>query len=257
MVKKKLMKDFFNEDLAEHYVVNIKEVYPDFDGKNFVEEFTEDIDSKRMSERIEKLSTLLRKYLPQDYIRASQIIIDVLGEENDIFYFPFEKMYYYRALAKFVEMYGLEDFDQSIKVIEEITKRDTAEFAIRPFIKEDYDRVEVVFEKWKNSDNAHLRRLVTEGPRPRLPWAKHISYLREDINENFNLLKPFLNDPSRYVEKSVANHLNDLSRYEADQVVVFLESHFEASSPFVIKRALRTLKKQEHQGALDLLSQLK
>src|SRR5699024_5319936 len=154
-------------------------------------------------------------------------------------------------------MYGLEDFDQSIKVIEEITKRDTAEFAIRPFIKEDYDRVEVVFEKWKNSDNAHLRRLVTEGPRPRLPWAKHISYLREDINENFNLLKPFLNDPSRYVEKSVANHLNDLSCYEADQVVVFLESHFEASSPFVLTRALRTLKTQEHQGALDLFRHMK
>lgn len=257
MAEKMLMKDYFNESLANHYALNIKEIYPAFDGENFKKDFTNDIEEKRMSERIEKLSVLLRKYLPSDYKVSSQIIIDILGEENDKFYFPFEKMFYYRALAKFVEMYGLEDFDQSMKVIEEITKRDTAEFAIRPFIIDDYDRVEDVFEKWRNSDNAHLRRLVTEGTRPRLPWAKHIPYIRGDINENFKLLKPFLNDPSRYVEKSVSNHLNDLSRYESDQVVDFLSEHINETSPFIIRRSLRTLRKQEHKGALTILNQLK
>lgn len=257
MNRRKLMKDYFDEDLAKHYAEDIGRVYPDFDSDSFIKETVMEIEGGRMSERIEVFSKQLKYYLPDDYIEATEIIIGVLGLENDKFYFPFEEMYYYRALSKFIETYGPDYFDQSMKAIEEITKRDTAEFAIRPFIRKDYDKVEAVFKVWGKSDNAHLRRLVTEGTRPRLPWAKKLPFLRDDIQENFSLLHPFLNDPSRYVEKSVANHLNDISKSHPEEVIAFLKENISETSPFIVRRALRTLKKLEQDEALDLLQQLK
>lgn len=257
MSERKLLKDYFDVDLAKHYSRDISKVYTEFNSEGFISAVEKSIQNGRMSERIKVFSDTLREYLPEDYTEATNIIIQVLGLENDQFYFPFEKMYYYRALSKFVETYGLVDFNQSMKVIEEITKRDTAEFAIRPFIIENYDRVEGVFKTWMRSDNAHLRRLVTEGPRPRLPWAKKLGYLKDDVQENLNLLKPFLNDSSRYVEKSVANHLNDISKDYPEVVIGYLAMHLNETSPFIVKRALRTLKKLDNQEALTLLQRLK
>lgn len=257
MSERKLMKDYFDIDLARHYAKDISKIYPEFKAQEFISSTSAEIADGRMSERIQIFSEQLRKYLPDDYSEATNIIIDVLGLENDKFYFPFAEMYYYRALSKFVETYGLDNFEQSMKTIEEITKRDTAEFAIRPFILKDYDKVEAVFQKWGRSDNAHLRRLVTEGPRPRLPWAKKLPFLRGDVQENFRLLKPFLDDPSRYVEKSVANHLNDISKYHPEEVISFLKENINETSPFIVRRALRTLKKLESDKALRLLQLLK
>ena len=164
----------------------------------------------------------MREYLPNDYSRAIDIIIEVLGEENEEFYFV-EKHTTSEHLSKFVEMYGQEDFDQSIKAMEEITKRHSSEFAVRPFILNNYEKMEKVLKRWEVSNDAHLRRLVTEGTRPRLPWAKKLPYLKNDVNENLKILKPFLNDPSRYVEKSAANHLNDISKEYPDKVIAFLK----------------------------------
>src|SRR5699024_7629130 len=147
MSERKLMKDYFNEDLAKHYAADISKVYPGFDSENFIKDAVKGIEGGRMSERIEVFARQLRNYLPDDYTEATGIITEVLGLENEQFYFPFEKMYYYRALAKFIELYGLNDFEQSMKAIEEVTKRDTAEFAIRPFIENDYDKVEAVFKE--------------------------------------------------------------------------------------------------------------
>ena len=257
MYKRPVMKDYFNEDLARLYAEHISEVYPAFDRANFIDDVVKETGNKRMSERIEAFSRQLKNYLPNDYIAATDIIMSILGVENDEFYFPFEKMYYYRALSKFVEMYGQDHFEQSIKTIEEITKRDTAEFAIRPFIRDDYERVETVFRRWANDENAHLRRLVTEGTRPRLPWAKKLDFIKGDVTENLKLLEPFLSDSSRYVEKSVGNHLNDLSKYDEPAVTNFISEHFEKTNPFIIKRALRTLKKAGDDRALALLEQLK
>lgn len=257
MSERKLMKDYFDIDLARHYAKDISKIYPEFNSEAFISNTAAEIADGRMSERIQIFSEQLRKYLPDDYTEATNIIIEVLGLENDKFYFPFEEMYYYRALSKFVETYGLDNFEQSMKTIEEITKRDTAEFAIRPFIQKDYNKVEAIFKEWGRSDNAHLRRLVTEGPRPRLPWAKKLPFLRDDVQENFRLLKPFLDDSSRYVEKSVANHLNDISKYYPEAVISFLKENINETSPFIIKRALRTLKKLENDKALRLLQTLK
>ncbi|CEA01588.1 DNA alkylation repair enzyme [Jeotgalicoccus saudimassiliensis] len=257
MNRKKLRKDYFDKELAKRYASDISEVYPDFDSESFIDDAAIEIEGRRMSERIAVFAGKLKQYLPDDYVEATAILTAVLGQENEQFYFPFEKTHYYRAIAKFIEVYGREDFEQSMKAIEEVTKRDTAEFAIRPFIENDYDKVEKVFKRWGQSDNAHLRRLVTEGTRPRLPWAKKLDFLRNDVCENFRLLQPFLNDPSRYVEKSVANHLNDISKYYPEEVVSFLNENINETSLFIVKRALRTLKKQEHSDALELLETLK
>ena len=257
MTDRKLMKDYFDIDLAKRYADNISEVYPEFKSADFIKETSSLITDGRMSERINVFAEQLRKYLPNDYTKATEIIIAILEEENDEFYFPFERTYYYRAIETFVGMYGEADFDQSIKTMEEITKRHSSEFSVRPFILRDYDKMEKVFSDWGQHSNAHLRRLVTEGTRPRLPWAKKLPFIRNDIDENFKLLKPFLNDSSRYVEKSVANHLNDLSKDEPDKVITFIKENLNETSVFIVKRALRTLKKNENSQALAILEELK
>lgn len=256
-MERKLLKDYFDADLARWYSEKISVIYPEFDGVKFINNVSEEIADGRMSERIEVFAHNLRIYLPDDYTEATDIIIQVLDVENDQFYFPFEEMYYYRAYSKFVELYGLNDFNQSMKIIEEVTKRDTAEFAIRPFIRKDYAEVESIFKKWGESDNAHLRRLVTEGTRPKLPWAKKLPYINDNFNENLSLLKRFLKDESRYVEKSVANHLNDISKEYPAEVIKFLTEHLLETSPFIVRRSLRTLKKKENEEAIALLERLK
>src|SRR5699024_1125373 len=108
MDRRKLMKDYFDEDLAKHYAEDIGRVYPDFDSDSFIKETVMEIEGGRMSERIEVFSKQLKYYLPDDYIEATEIIIGVLGPENDKFYVSIREMSDYSALAKFIETDPLE-----------------------------------------------------------------------------------------------------------------------------------------------------
>src|SRR5690606_15303673 len=122
---------------------------------------------------------------------------------------------------------GLDDFDTSMKALVEITKRHTSEYALRPFLSLDIDRCLVYFQDWVMDPNSHVRRLVSEGTRPRLPWAKKIGPLKNDPLQNIHLLQPLMNDASPYVLKSVANHLNDLSKEYPHVVLTWLQEYVQ------------------------------
>lgn len=153
-------------------------------------------------------------------------------------------------LTHFVAEHGLNDFDSSMKALKEMTKVFTAEFAVRPFFLNDEKYMLKVFKDWSRDPNEHVRRLVSEGSRPLLPWGQKLSRFLETPTHTWPLLDSLKNDSSRYVQKSVANHMNDLSKKHGDWLVKQLKAW---PNPWVARHAVRSLVKQGHSGALKIV----
>lgn len=153
-------------------------------------------------------------------------------------------------LTQFVADHGLEDFEKSLNTLKEMTKVFTAEFAVRPFFLKDEAWMLDTFQAWAKDSNEHVRRLVSEGSRPLLPWGMKLPRFLENPNLTWPLLYALRDDASKYVQKSVANHMNDLSKQNGDWLVKQLKTWPNA---WVSSHATRTLVKQGHTGALKLL----
>lgn len=212
-----------------------------------------------MKARVEVIAHALRQHLPADYEEALAILLKILGPENKTEEGMFTNGYFLMPVAYFVEKYGLGHFDISFHAMYEITKRHTSEYAIRPYLLADIDRCMDYFQFWLEDNNSHVRRLVSEGTRPRLPWAKKISPIRNNVQNNLRLLEKLLCDNSRYVLKSVANHINDLTKENAELVLEWMQSQIADKNnvnPSIIKNGLRTLTKSKNEHALELLHQV-
>lgn len=201
--------DYFDGTLATMLAEKITPVHPDFSREAFIETFKSNYKTKSLKQRVELLADLLHKHLPVDYEKSAGILVQILGPENENETGMFSRFYWIMPIAKFVEKYGIEHFTVSIAAIEEITKRNTGEYAIRPFILKYPDRTLEQMKEWAGSDNFHLRRLASEGLRPKLPWAAKLSLFIEDPSPVFDILEILKKDPIHFVKKSVANHITD------------------------------------------------
>ncbi|MDT7797171.1 MAG: hypothetical protein QOI78_604 [Actinomycetota bacterium] len=154
---------------------------------------------------------------------------------------------------------GAEAFDDALALLAELTPRLTAEFALRVLLNHDLDRALDVIQGWTASESPDVRRLASEGTRPMLPWAVRVPGVLASPKATLPILDALYRDESEYVRRSVANHLNDLSRREPDLVVetasAWLAEPGEdpAATTRLVRHALRTLVKQGHPGALGLL----
>ena len=156
----------------------------------------------------------------------------------------------------FVEVYGLEDWQGSLPALEQFTQQMSAEYAVRPFIVKDRDRMMAQMLTWAHHANASVRRLASEGCRPRLPWAMALPALKADPSPILPILDALKTDPSEDVRRSVANNLNDISKDNPDVVLDVLRRWQADPTPEmqkIINHALRTLVKAGHPGALELL----
>lgn len=153
-------------------------------------------------------------------------------------------------LTHYVSTYGLESPEESLAALKEMTKVFTSEFAVRPFLREHQDLTLKIFESWVNDESEHVRRLVSEGTRPYLPWGEKLRAFSKDPEITWPLLEALSKDDSKYVQKSVANHLNDHSKLHAKWLVHRLKSW---PNLWVQKQALRTLIKKGDLGALKLI----
>jgi len=223
-----------------------------FDHKSFVEDAAKNISKLEMKERIVQISESLHKHLNYSYQKNIRILIKSLNEYKDTDVDNFILWPY----TFFIETYGLDDFGTSMNGLYEITKKFTSEFGVRPFFnkhpKETYD----VFNKWTADSSEHVRRWVSEGSRPNLPWGMKIHHLNKNLKKNIRLLEKLKTDPSLYVRTSVANHMNDISWLDPDLTLETLKKWSKIKTPeidWLIKRALRNLIKQGHPGALLLL----
>lgn len=226
----------------------VTQLKPDFDAKGFEDAILDSRWSELgLKQRVRKISKQLHVALNCSYIDALPILQAVSLEFSGLFHFIF---------ADFVELYGLDEFELSMQALALFTQNSTAEFAIRVFINQYPEQSKQQLITWSKSDNEHLRRLASEGARPRLPWATHLPW----IAENPDWLKPILenlkSDSSRYVQKSVANVINDLSKTQKEWVLNLMniwKVNASVETQWIIKHALRTLLKQGDSGALALL----
>ncbi len=199
----------FGESLAKLLADKISAVFPNFDSKAFCKEVKKSVIDKSYTERVEIIAEGLQNNLPKEYNEALGILMHILGPENPKETGMFTDFYWLMPVGKFVEKYGLEYYALSIKAIEEITKRNTGEYAIRPYATKYPEKTLRVCTKWAKSKNFHLRRLASEGLRPKLPWARKLSIWNEDPKPVFEILEILKEDEVKFVKKSVANHLRD------------------------------------------------
>ena len=156
----------------------------------------------------------------------------------------------------FVSDHGLDQFEAAMTAQYELTKRFTAEFSIRAFIVHHPQATMERLHAWAHDPNVHVRRLVSEGTRPRLPWAPRLRGFQEDPEPVLALLEILKDDPEEYVRRSVANNLNDIAKDHPDRVVEVAAAWWEsgdANRRRLVRHGLRTLIKAGHPAALDVL----
>lgn len=251
-----LLKNQLNQTMVQKVGASISKVYPEFLEKEFVDEVMKTLDQLELKDRARLIADQLKAYLPDDYAVVIEILIQSLGEKLVGTEWGGGHVFYYMSHALFVEKYGLGYFEESMRANYEITQRATAEFSVRPYV-EQYPRDSLqLFQKWTKDDNEHVRRLVSEGTRPRLPWARPLKQFKEDPRPIFPLLEALKDDSSLYVRRSVANNLNDVAKDNPELLLDLLEKWNVSASKerkWLIRHALRTLIKKGNPRALALL----
>ena len=202
------------------------------------------------------IAAAMHRHLPQSFAEAARVLVRSLGPElgtTEAFGMaPFR----YLPHVLFVAKHGLDDFEASMHAQYELTKRFSAEYSIRAFLTRHPKRTLERLRTWATDANVHVRRLVSEGTRPRLPWAPRLPAFQEDPRPVLRLLERLKDDPERYVQRSVANNLNDIAKDHPDLVVEVCRRWARGASEerlWIVGHALRSLVKGGHRGALATL----
>jgi len=235
----------FGSNLAQLLSEKIKKISPSFDADSYINTIEKECVTKTYTQRILLHATELKNYLPQDYKEALGLLMKILGEENPSETGMFTNYYWILPIGKFVELYGVANYTLSLKAIAAITKRNTGEYAIRPFIRKHPKRTLTQMKKWAVSPNFHLRRLASEGLRPKLPWATKLDTFIEKPSPVFELLELLKEDSVKFVQKSVANHLTDYLKVNPEPTIVLLHRWKQSdnkNTQWILKQATRKIK---------------
>ncbi|MDH4274106.1 MAG: DNA alkylation repair protein [Gammaproteobacteria bacterium] len=198
-----------------------------------------------IKERMKKIAVTLRAHLPDGFQQAIEILIPVSQQFSG-----FEYMFF----PYYVELFGEHEWDAAISALERFTSGSSSEFAIRPFIIRDQKSAMAQMKKWSKSDDFHVRRLSSEGCRPRLPWAQTLPSLIENPDPIFPILDELISDEEEYVRRSVANNMNDISKDHPGLIVNYAESWYGRNKEidWVVKHGCRTLLKSGNAKILGL-----
>lgn len=253
-------KRFFGHDLAKLLATKLSAAMPGFPARRFLGDLAPDrLGDLELLARVDLISSVLRTYLPDDYPEALEVLVGIYGPENPNETGMFTFGYWLWPVGSFIASYGIDHPELSLPAIEELTKRHTGEYAIRPYITAHTDLTVDTMNTWARSGNVHVRRLATEGLRPRLPWAKKLTLFIEDPGPVFDVLEQLRDDPSRFVQKSVANNLNDYlkdNRIAAMELLTRWSADPTSERIWIIKHALRNELKRGEPDALELVSSL-
>lgn len=254
-----LKDQLFNKEKVTYLASQIKNVFPSFKKNIFIKETLLQFPKLELKERIHYIAKMLHKFLPSNYKKAVDIIIKSLPAELD----PKKTDddfgdFIIAPLSEFIVQNGCnkKDYKVSINALFEITKRFSAEDAIRYFINAFPENTYEEMKCLATSNNYHQRRLASEGSRLRLPWSQKIHWESKNIIDLLDLL---YTDSTRYVTRSVANNLNDITKVNPDLVLKTLEKwkkskkQNSAEMTFIIKHSLRTLLKEGNQKALMMI----
>ncbi|MEL7121532.1 MAG: DNA alkylation repair protein [Bacteroidota bacterium] len=256
----KQLKLWFDGALAQLLSDKIKAVNPQFKDTGFTSFIDEQVQDLELKARVELIADELYERLGSNYPNCINTLLQILGPENEAETGMFKIYYWVMPIAKIVEKYGLNEYELSIKAIEEITKRNTGEYTIRPFLTKETNRTLEVMLKWATDSNKHVRRLASEGVRPRLPWASKLEMFITDPSPIFPILDQLKDDPSKYVQKSVANCINDVLKdnLEAGKELIegWTQTKVGKERKWIIKHALRNLIKVKDEWAIQQLDKV-
>ena len=241
------LKEMFNEKRFRQMAKDVEAVYPKFDAKSFLKLTLPGIEPLNLLQRMRHMTTALHATLPADYEKAVGVLRKVAPQ--------MDRGFVTLVLPDFVSVYGLEHFEVSMDALKFFTPFGSSEFGIRPFLKQDLKRTLKVMIGWSKDTSEDVRRLASEGCRPRLPWSFRLDALVKDPTSALPILENLKADTSLYVRKSVANHLNDITKDHPDWVLERIARWDlgNAHTAWIAKRALRTLIKKGDRRALAVI----
>ena len=241
------LKEIFDRARLRHIADETASIAPGFDAEKFMVLATENLDELGIMQRMHLTAMSLHASLPGGFEDA----IGVLHELAPRIQHGFASI----VLSEHVALYGKGHFDLSMEALKFFTRFGSAEFAIRHFLAQDFDRTLQVMRGWALDDNEHVRRLASEGSRPRLPWSFRLKRLIKDPSPTAPIIEALKCDSSLYVRKSVANHLNDISKDHPDKVIDHVSSWNmdDKNTAWIVKHALRTMIKKGDARALGAI----
>jgi 3-methyladenine DNA glycosylase AlkC len=234
----------FNQVYSAKLASSLKQVYKSFETERFLSNVLKPLASLELNERMRHTSAVLKQYLPPDYKKTIAIMREVI---------PFMPTGYTALVfPDYVSQFGTHDFKTSLSALHFFTRFGSSEFAIRTFLKLGFDQTIQHLYKWSEDENEHVRRLSSEGSRPRLPWSFKLDAVIQNPKHTQPILENLKQDESLYVRKSVANHINDFSKDSPDFVLKLVKS-WDQSHPhtaWIMKRGCRSLFKQGDKKSL-------
>ncbi len=247
-----LFKDLFDLDFYNDLVKTLADVLPNVDQQKFIEQiFADGFEQLEMKQRISRTTQVLHEYMPAEFEQAAPYLLDMVRkfEASDVVNDGLQ----YLFIPEYVERYGIDDYQQAVDAFEVITPFITCEFAVRPFIVR-YPQMIDKMLAWTKHPNRRVRRLASEGSRPRLPWGMALASLKTDPAPIMPILLALKDDECEVVRRSVANSLNDIAKDNPNVVIQFSKQHFglNTNRDKLIKHACRTLLKQAEPNTLEL-----
>lgn len=252
-------KNAFNPKMIAMMGAHLKRMDKSFDDIKFIKLATDELDSLELKQRSTQICKALEHCLPDNFETAAQLLLSSLHPDADVELSGQDmgadgiRGWAIMPINEYIFKNGLSHFDLSMEILRETTGRFTSEFAVRTFLLFDKDRAMVHFKKWAQDTNSNIRRLASEGSRPRLPWGQKLSMFVEDPTEVISLLESLKDDSSEYVRRSVANNLNDIAKDHPDLVAEIAArwlNNADENRTRLVRHACRTLIKQGHPDAL-------
>jgi 3-methyladenine DNA glycosylase AlkC len=252
MAESYAFKNYINRDAIRTLGKRIQTVMPEFQLDQFVRVGCRNMEPLEFTQRTRHVAESLRKLLPDDVPAALTIITNSLPDELPDVAGMFSEHFWLWPLSDFVRDFATDHWEEAIAACYRLTKCFTAEFAIRPQFERHPEKTLEVLQQWTADESQHVRRLCSEGTRPRLPWASRLQLPR---NQVLPILEALNRDPSKFVQKSVANHLNDLGKDDPAWLLKTMKAWNRAddlTTNWIVRHSLRSLIKAGDATALDI-----
>lgn len=240
------LKTWFDEARHRAIARELAGLSAKFRAELFLETVLEGLESRSLMQRLHHCAVAVDAALPGSFQQKVAVLRKLAPRLDHAFVTIF--------LCDFVATFGREEFDFSLEALRFFTVFGSAEFAVRPFLQADQTRALKILHAWAGDPDENVRRLASEGCRPRLPWGMRLNALVRDPRPTLGILEALKNDPSLFVRRSVANHLNDITK-DHPEVVLQLVEAWDLDQPhlrWIAKHACRTLIKRGHPRALKL-----
>ncbi len=255
------MKNVYNRPLIELTADLLVSKHPEFDAADFVQLAGDDLENRELKDRANQICLAFKHYLPTDYKTAVKLLISVLTavEDNqDLDLINSDKNglagWIVMPMTQYVGELGQHELEFSMSALKEMTKRFSSEFGIRYLLIAHPEASLSIMQSWLTDPCHHVRRLISEGTRPLLPWAMQIPEFKQRPAPVIKLLEKLKDDESEYVRRSVANNLNDIAKHHPDLVAEIATDwliNANKNRQRLVKHGCRTLIKQGHSKTLE------